>query len=148
MTGVLCGCDQSGSENFVDRFGEPAIIDGIAERSIFMTQPLDKNLVNILACAFDTAWQSYYGQHRGDTLPQETARSSLASFLVARAKEGLHDEAALSEQALDYLIGLTPAKPSESSGPAPTVMWSLSCSGSLARFGTVWRWRIIKLGSR
>jgi hypothetical protein len=135
------------SEIVLDQRGEPGNIDGIAKPSIFMSQPFDKDLVEILARAFDAAWQDYYGESHSGTLPEETARPSLAGFLVARAKGGMTDEAAMAAAGLEHLISLTPIKSIEVSGEEAAT-WSLSCSRPNARFGNLWRARVTKLGNR
>jgi hypothetical protein len=135
-------------EILLDRRGEQGNIDGIAKPSIFMSQPFDKDLVEILARAFDAAWQDYYGEPRSGALPEATARPSLAGFLVARAKEGMTDEAAMAAAGLEHLISLTPVEANELSGERAMDAWRLSCSRSSARFGDLWRIRITKLGGR
>jgi hypothetical protein len=68
--------------NFVDLPGGPGNIDSIAKPPIFMSQTFDKDLVKILARAFDAAWQGYYCEHHSALLPEEIARPALAAFLV------------------------------------------------------------------
>jgi hypothetical protein len=73
-----------------------------------MSRPTDDDLPAILARAFVRAWQSYYLPGRRDTISEETARPALAKHLVAMAKDGLNEEAALAAAGLRHLDSLTP----------------------------------------
>jgi hypothetical protein len=115
----------------------------LQKQSIFMPRPFDKDLVEILARAFDAAWQDYYGRPGCGTLPQEMARSALASFLVARAKDGMTDEAAMAAAGLEHLISLLPIEPDQTQ--AEKDVWRLGCIGR-ARFSDMWRVRIMRIG--
>lgn len=71
---------------------------------------VEKNeLALMLARAFDAAWELYYLPHRSGTLSEHVARPLLARHLVALAKGGLTDEAALVTAGLERLTSLTPA---------------------------------------
>jgi hypothetical protein len=109
-----------------------------------MPPTFDKDLVEILARAFDAAWQGYYREYRSASLPEEIARPALAGFLVKSAKDGMTDEAVMAAAGLEHLISLTPAEPNGISGERAVGIWHLSCNGSGARFSNFWRVRITK----
>jgi hypothetical protein len=75
-----------------------------------MFEPADLDLAQMLARAFDRAWERYYLDESG-TISKEIARSSLAKHLVALAKEGEKDERALAASGFLHLISLTELPP-------------------------------------
>jgi hypothetical protein len=88
-----------------------ASVDGRAFSAlkVTMTPTFDQaDLPAILARAFVQAWQSYYLPGRRDTISEEIARPALAKHLVAMAKDGTREEAALAAAGLQYLNSLTP----------------------------------------
>jgi hypothetical protein len=75
-----------------------------------MSEPADLDLAQMLARAFDRAWDRYYLDENGTT-SKELARTSLAKHLVALAKEGEKDERALAASGFLHLISLTELPP-------------------------------------
>jgi len=106
--------------------------------------PLEEELITILARAFDIAWSDYYGEARSGLLPEGTARSMLANYLVARAKEGTCDELTMAAAGLAHLISLTPAEMNDVSRGATTQPWKLNYKDANARFSNLWRARVRK----
>jgi hypothetical protein len=120
-----------------------------------MSRPIDDDLPAILARAFVQAWQGYYLPGRSDAISEEIARPTLAKHLVAMAKEGLNEEAALAEAGLRHLNSLTAGPngsgallPNKSDGldvrssELPTLQsrgLHLRSDGSRARFLKQWR---------
>jgi len=72
-----------------------------------MSEPLDRDLTLLLACAFDLAWEQYYGPGRAGALSEEVARPALAKFLVEMGKSGVREEGALAASGVLHLVGLT-----------------------------------------
>ena len=72
--------------------------------------PPDPELTQLLARAFDRAWDRYYRPGRV-TIAPEVARPALATHLVEMAKDGTVDEGALAAGGLLHLISLTPEEP-------------------------------------
>lgn len=70
----------------------------------------DPEMVQLLARAFDRAWDRYYRPGRV-TIPAPQARPALANHLVEMAKAGTLDEGALASGGLLHLISLTPEPP-------------------------------------
>jgi hypothetical protein len=71
----------------------------------------DPEMTQLLARAFDRAWDRYYRPGRV-TIAPEIARPALATHLVAMAKDGTVEEGALAAGGLLHLISLTPDEPS------------------------------------
>ena len=67
----------------------------------------DPELTQLLARAFDRAWDRYYRPGRV-TIAPELARPALATHLVEMAKDGTVEEGALAAGGLLHLISLTP----------------------------------------
>ncbi len=106
-----------------------------------MSPPFEEELINILARAFDAAWSDYHGGARSGLLPEKTARSALANYLVARAKEGTCDESTMAAAGLAHLISLTPGEMNDASR-STTEPWKLNYQDANARFVNLWRARI------
>jgi hypothetical protein len=70
----------------------------------------DPEMTQLLARAFDRAWDRYYRPGRV-TIAPEIARPALATHLVAMAKDGTVEEGALAAGGLLHLISLTPDEP-------------------------------------
>ena len=70
----------------------------------------DPEMTQLLARAFDRAWDRYYRPGRA-TIAPEIARPALATHLVAMAKDGTVEEGALAAGGLLHLISLTPDEP-------------------------------------
>ena len=70
----------------------------------------DPELTQLLARAFDRAWDRYYRPGRV-TIAPEVARPALATHLVQMAKDGTVEEGALAAGGLLHLISLTPEDP-------------------------------------
>jgi hypothetical protein len=70
----------------------------------------DPELTQLLARAFDRAWDRYYRPGRV-TIAPEVARPALATHLVQMAKDGTVEEGALAAGGLLHLISLTPEHP-------------------------------------
>ena len=70
----------------------------------------DPEMTQLLARAFDRAWDRYYRPGRV-TIAPEIARPALATHLVAMAKDGTAEEGALAAGGLLHLISLTPDEP-------------------------------------
>jgi hypothetical protein len=90
-----------------------------------MFQPAGQDdLTMLLARAFDRAWKDYYVPGRRSPISEEIARPSLGKHLVAMAKRGVTEEAALATGGLLHLISLTseireePRRP-----PAPEIVF-------------------------
>jgi hypothetical protein len=109
-----------------------------------MSPHVKPELITVLARAFDAAWSGYYGKGKNGLLPEETAKPMLANFLVARAKEGACDEAAMAAEGLAYLMSLTPVDLNDVSGGLTPGVWQLDCKGATAQFSNLWRVRITK----
>lgn len=67
----------------------------------------DPEMTQLLARAFDRAWERYYRPGR-ITIPAADARPALASHLVEMAQAGTLEEGALAAAGLLHLISLTP----------------------------------------
>jgi hypothetical protein len=67
----------------------------------------DPEMLQVLARAFDRAWDRYYRPGRL-TIPVEEARPALANHLVEMAKAGTLEEDALAAGGVVHLISLTP----------------------------------------
>jgi hypothetical protein len=67
----------------------------------------DPAITQLLARAFDRAWDRYYRPGRV-TIAPEIARPALATHLVQMAKDGTVEEGALAAGGLLHLISLTP----------------------------------------
>jgi hypothetical protein len=67
----------------------------------------DPEITQLLARAFDRAWDRYYRPGRV-TIAPEVARPALAQHLVQMAKDGTVEEGALAAGGLLHLISLTP----------------------------------------
>jgi selenocysteine lyase/cysteine desulfurase len=103
-----------------------------------------------LARAFDLAWEGYYCAARTGAISKEAARPALANFLVARAKEGIVEEATLAIAGLAYLISLTPEVQETDSivrtradQLAMTQSWNFNLNDANARFTDQW---IVRIG--
>ena len=70
----------------------------------------DPEMTQLLARAFDRAWNRYYRPGRV-TIAPEVARPALATHLVQMAKDGMVEEGALAAGGLLHLISLTPDQP-------------------------------------
>jgi len=70
----------------------------------------DPEITQLLARAFDRAWDRYYRPGRV-TLAPEVARPALATHLVQMARDGTVEEGALAAGGLLHLISLTPDEP-------------------------------------
>jgi hypothetical protein len=70
----------------------------------------DPEITQLLARAFDRAWDRYYRPGRV-TIAPEVARPALATHLVQMAKDGTVEEGALAAGGLLHLISLTPDQP-------------------------------------
>jgi hypothetical protein len=114
------------------------------EAVVCMSPPFEKETITILARAFDIAWSDYYGEARSGLLPEGTARSMLANYLVARAKEGTCDESAMAAAGLAHLISLTPAEMNGVSRGPMAEPWKINYKNANARFSNLWRARIRK----
>jgi hypothetical protein len=98
-----------------------------------MPRPADRNeLIFLLARAFDQAWDRYYQPTRRVTIPEDVARSSLATHLIKLAEQGIRDEIALAEGGIQQLISLTPE-------PWGHVRIDSACAKSVS----VWRVRLL-----
>ncbi len=92
----------------------------------------------LLVRAFKTAWVDYYQFGRDGSVSQEIARPALAQFLVDKSREGIKDEAALSEAGLYFLLSLeTPPNdpvdaPPVSSTAEPS--WNMRLENARAQF--------------
>ena len=109
-----------------------------------MPPPFEKETITSLARAFDIAWSDYYGEVRSGLLPEGTARSMLANYLVAQAKEGMCDKSAMAAAGLAHLISLTPAEMNDVSRGPMTEPWKINYKNANARFSNLWRARIRK----
>jgi hypothetical protein len=115
-----------------------------------MAEPADLDLAQMLARAFDRAWDRYYLDEIG-TISKETARISLAKHLVAVAREGEKDERALAASGFLHLISLTEPSPppnaflpAESDAPpnkdtAQPTLFYLRIDNAKAKFVQEWR---------
>jgi hypothetical protein len=130
----------------VHKANDPDNVDAVAGSSIYMSPHAKPELITVLARAFDAAWSDYYEKRRNGLLPEETARPMLANFLVARAKEGGCDEAAMAAAGLAYLMSLTPVELNDVSLRLTPGVWKLDCKGATARFTNLWRVRITRYG--
>jgi hypothetical protein len=74
----------------------------------------DPEITQLLARAFDRAWDRYYRPGRV-TIAPEVARPALAAHLVQMAKDGTVEEGALAAGGLLHLISLTPDQPPDMS---------------------------------
>jgi hypothetical protein len=83
-----------------------------------MSRPVDDDLPAVLARAFVRAWQGYYLPERRDAVSEEIARPALAERLVALAKEGIVDEAALAEAGRRHLNSLSVEPGASGNAPA------------------------------
>ena len=72
-----------------------------------MSHNVDPEFTQLLARAFDRAWDRYYRPGR-TTVDPEIARPELARRIVELAKAGERDEGALTAGGLTYLFSLTP----------------------------------------
>jgi hypothetical protein len=80
-----------------------------------MSEPLDRDaLTQLLARAFDLAWDRYYAAGQGDTISEEIARPALARILVEMAKSGVTEEEALAACGVLHLISLPRGGPENS----------------------------------
>ena len=70
----------------------------------------DPEITQLLARAFDRAWDRYYRPGRV-TLAPEVARPALATHLVQMARDGTVEQGALAAGGLLHLISLTPDEP-------------------------------------
>jgi hypothetical protein len=70
----------------------------------------DPEITQLLARAFDRAWDRYYRPGRV-TIAPEVARPALATHLVQMARDGTVEEGALAAGGLLHLISLTPDQP-------------------------------------
>ena len=70
----------------------------------------DPEITQLLARAFDRAWERYYCPGR-PTIPAENARPALANHLVELANAGSLEEGPLAAAGLLHLISLTPEEP-------------------------------------
>ena len=70
----------------------------------------DPEITQLLARAFDRAWDRYYRPGRV-TIAPEVARPALATHLVQMVKDGTVEEGALAAGGLLHLISLTPEVP-------------------------------------
>jgi hypothetical protein len=70
----------------------------------------DPEITQLLARAFDRAWDRYYRPGRV-TIAPEVARPALAQHLVQMARDGTVEEGALAAGGLLHLISLTPEQP-------------------------------------
>jgi hypothetical protein len=119
-----------------------------------MSSTIDQpDLPAILARAFVQAWQRYYMPGRPDAISEEIARPALAGRLVAMAKDGTTEEAALATAGLHYLNSLSPnprgsalSRPNSSdnsgpdqAGPFHAESAHLHVDGLHARFLPQWR---------
>jgi hypothetical protein len=88
-----------------------------------MFQPAGQDdLTMLLARAFDRAWKDYYVPGRS-LISEEIARPLLGKHLVAMAKEGVKEEAALAKGGLLRLISLTSEIPEQPGRPpAPEIV--------------------------
>jgi hypothetical protein len=109
-----------------------------------MSPPFEEDVIKILARAFDVAWSDYYGEARSGLLAEETARSMLANYLVARAKEGMYDELTMAAAGLAHLMSFTPVGMKDVFCEPPTDPWKLNYKDANARFSNLWRARIRK----
>jgi hypothetical protein len=75
---------------------------------------------------FDIAWSDYFGEARSGLLPEGRARSMLANYLVARAKEGTRDELTMAAAGFAHLISLTLREINDVSRGATTQLWKLN----------------------
>ena len=75
---------------------------------------------------FDIAWSDYFGEARSGLLPEGRARSMLANYLVARAKEGTRDQLTMAAAGLAHLISLTLREINDVSRGATTQLWKLN----------------------
>jgi hypothetical protein len=66
----------------------------------------NQDIRQLLARAFDRAWDGYYRSGRV-TISQDVARTELARKLVQLSKEGVRDEGRLSAAGLNHLHQLT-----------------------------------------
>jgi hypothetical protein len=104
----------------------------------------------MLARAFDQAWEGYYCSGRTGTISKEVARPALANFLVAKAKEGMVEEATLATAGLAYLISLAPEVQEtdnmvrmQTDELTITDSWNFNLNGANARFADQW---IVRIG--
>jgi hypothetical protein len=74
----------------------------------------DPEITQLLARAFDRAWDRYYRPGRV-TIAPEVARPALAQHLVQMARDGTVEEGALAAGGLLHLISLTPDEPPDKS---------------------------------
>ena len=107
-----------------------------------MSEPTDLDHAQMLARAFDRAWDRYYLDESG-TLSKEVARSSLAKHLVALAKGGEKDERALAASGFLHLISLTEAPPRSTdtlaeNNVSPT-LFHIRIDEARAKFLSQWR---------
>jgi hypothetical protein len=70
----------------------------------------DPEITQLLARAFDRAWNRYYRPGRV-TIAPDVARPALATHLVQMARDGTVEEGALAAGGLLHLISLTPDEP-------------------------------------
>ena len=104
-----------------------------------MRSTINQNDVVVLARAFGLAWESYCRPGRNVTISEQVARSALATLLVAKAKEGMREEVALSAARLQHLISLTMGRrefANEAKEPANDrpQSWNLHIDNVKARF--------------
>ena len=116
-----------------------------------MSELSDLDLTQMLARAFDRAWERYYLDQSG-TLSKEAAGTSLAKHLVALARQGEKDERALAASGFLHLISLTEpwpltalqsesdVSPNKLTTSEPT-FFHLPVDGAQAKFIHVWRIR-------
>jgi len=93
--------------------------------------PTDQKIRYILARAFDEAWANYYRTSGNGAISEESARPTLAKFLVAQAKEGT-DEAALAAAGFEHLMSLAPTQGVAARFDAQ--FWSMRLDNATARF--------------
>jgi hypothetical protein len=95
----------------------------------------DLYLAEMLARAFDRAWERFYLDERG-TISKEIARTSLAKHLVTTANEGEKDERALAASGFLLLVSLTEPPPRSTASPK---FFHLRINHAQAKFLPEWR---------
>jgi hypothetical protein len=74
-----------------------------------MPPPSDRReIIVLLARAFDRAWNGYFRPGRLVTVPEDAARKALATLLAKLAQEGISDEDSLAESGMKHLVSITP----------------------------------------